>query len=76
MNIFYLKRKRVGREQTSREKEREREKERKRDRALLEKGMAWVLKQVIYEGQRKDNPGPYQDDNKAFPMNFRWLMFF
>jgi hypothetical protein len=34
----------------------------------------WVINlivgHVIYEGQRKDNPGPYEDDNTAYPKNF------
>jgi hypothetical protein len=37
-HVFYVKRKRVGREQTSGERERERERQRKRDRVLLRKG--------------------------------------
>jgi hypothetical protein len=68
-----VKQKRVDREQTSREnkieREREKERERKRDRALLQKGYDVGNKQVIYEGQRKDNTGPYQDGNKASPKN-------
>ncbi len=33
--------------------------------------MAWVINLAVgYEGQRKDNPGPYQDDNKAYDKNF------
>ncbi len=51
--------------------ERTRERERKRDGALLQKGcgVGNKLGQVIYKRQRKDNPGPYQDGNKASPKN-------
>ena len=57
--------------------ERTRERERKRDGALLQKGcgVGNKLGQVIYKRQRKDNPGPYQDDNKAYPKDFWWSMF-
>jgi hypothetical protein len=68
-----MKQKKVGREQTRREKEREREKKRETEHCC-KRVLVWVnsltVGKVIYEGQKKDNPGPYQDDNKAYPKNF------
>ncbi len=42
---------------------------RKRDGALLWKGCSRSNK-LDHKGQRKDNPGTYQDGNKAYPKNF------
>ncbi len=69
-HIFYVKLKRVCREQTSGETERD---------SYWERVVAWVINltfgQVIYERWRNVNPGPYQDGNKAYPKNFWWLIF-
>jgi hypothetical protein len=63
-----MKRKRVGQEPNSREKERERGREMEHCCGrVTARVINLTIGQVIHERQRKDNPGPYQDGNKAYP---------
>jgi len=70
VRMVHMKRKRVGRVPNSREKERERGREMEHCCGrVTARVINLTIYQVIYEGQRKDNPGPYQDGNKAYAKN-------